>query len=231
MAKTELPEELPGNSYAKRTAPLRERKRNKTEEVEIIEPKRTRKPMRAQAIRKKKSFTQSIAETLVGGDSQNVGSYILQDVLIPAAKSTIQEMITSGIEMLLFPGGARGSSRSRDRDRGTSTVSYGNYYKSRTRDRDEERRPRTRRQVRDKFDLSDIYFRHGDEADEVLNSLIDTLRDFDVVSVADFFDTAGISGATWAHHKYGWTDLDDAFCTHTRNGWTIVLPEPEELDE
>lgn len=233
MAKKTMPKEiivneesLPSNSNVKRTAPLREEHLAFNEEKTVANERRPRRSARNKAVIKKKSFTRSIAEALVGDTTENVGGYILHDVLIPAAKNTIQEMVQSGIEMLLF--GER-RSRSRDRDRGSTKISYGSYY----RDRDDNRRDRPHARSRDKFDLSEIYFRSGRDADDVLRNLCDALEEYEQVTVADYFDFAGIDGATWAHSKYGWdenNDLRDARCTHTRNGYQIMLPDPTPLD-
>lgn len=212
-------EDFPSNS---KVAPMRESRREIREEGALVEAPRRSRGVRRHAVVKKKTFTQSIASMLLGG-SEEVGSYLMRDVLIPAAKSTIQEMITSGIEMLLF--GEVTGRRTRDRDKGTK-VSYGSYFKGR-RDED-ERRPR--RSPRDKFDLNDIYFRNGDEADEVLSELCDRLEEYEEVTVADYFDAADLEGATWAHQKWGWRNLSKAYCTHTRQGWAIILPDPIELD-
>lgn len=66
---------------------------------------------------------------IFGDNTKSVGHYILWDVLIPASKNTITEMISNGIEMLLY-GEPRGNIR---RDRGRSYVSYTGYYKDRDR--------------------------------------------------------------------------------------------------
>lgn len=227
MAKIDIDEkEYPSNSKSDRSAPMREgRKRIKRELVE--EEKPLQRTISGKALRKKKTLSQSIAESFIGdGENPSVVQYILYEVLLPAAKTTIQDMVTGGIEMLLF-GETRGGSRSRGRDRDRSTVSYGSFYRGR--DRDEERRNRVR--ARDKFDLDEIYFKHGDDAAEVLEQMCEALEEYEAVTVADYFELAGIDGATWAHNKYGWTDLRRAKCTHTRHGYAIILPPPIELDD
>jgi hypothetical protein len=218
-------EDFPSNSKAPRVAPIRETRRIREEGANIEEKPALRRSIAGRAVRVKKTFTQSVAESLVGDTSKNVGLYIMNDVLIPAAKNLIQEMVTSGIEMMLF-GETSGRSRNRDRDRGKSTISYGSFYKDR-----DDRRERKQAIVRgDKFDLDEIYFRNGDEADQVLRDLCDLLEQYEQVTVSDYFDLAGIEGATWAHTKYGWEDLRRARCTHTRHGYAIILPDPIELD-
>src|SRR6185369_4585344 len=142
-------EDFPSNSKTARVAPMRETRRIREEGANIEEKPALRRSIAGRAVRVKKTFTQSVAESLVGDTSKNVGLYIMNDVLIPAAKNLIQEMVTSGIEMMLF-GETSGRGRNRDRgDRGKSTISYGSFYKDR-----DDRRERKQAIVRgDKFDL------------------------------------------------------------------------------
>jgi len=226
MPKQDLEEEFPGNPKSASVAPVRRRKASQIKvQEEVVE---TKKPL-AHGIRKKRSFTESVARTFLGEETKSVGKYILFDVLIPAAKNTIQEMISQGLEMLLF-GETRGTSRSRGRDKDRTTISYNSIY--RNRDRDENPYdPRSKSsRSRGRFDLDDIVFRHGDEAAEVLDGLCDMLEQYDQVTVADFYELAGVDGGSWTDQKWGWTNLSKAFCTHTRGGYTVVLPEPVALD-
>ncbi len=222
MAKIVLDEnEFPSNptKKSKKVAPIRE--------VEIIEEgaliEEPKKAIRGRVLRKKKSITRSIADAFVSEDGTSVLQYVVSDVLIPAAKSMIQDMVTQGIEMFLF--GEGGGSRRPSRDK--SIVSYNKKYHG----RDDDRRP-VRTSRRDKFDLSDIYFRSASDATDVLEALCEQLEEYDQVSVATYFDLAGIEGATHAHYKWGWEDreLRRARCIHTRSGWAISLPDPIELD-
>jgi hypothetical protein len=197
------------------------------EDVVEEEPKKVRRVVRGEVIRKKRTLIQSIAEAIVGDGSRDVVGYILNEVLLPAAKSTIQDMVTSGIEMFLY-GESKGPSRGR-RDKDRSVVSYNSYYKNRDRDDDRREHRRAAKYV-DRFNLNEIYFKEHGDAEGVLEELCDRLEEYDEVTVADFFELANIDGATWVHHKYGWTDLKRAYNTHTRHGWAIVLPDPEELE-
>lgn len=219
-------ERFPSNSKSKRVVPIREVVENELEDTRPVsaEESRGRRRVRAKAIRQKRTFAQTIAEMFVG-EGRSIGDYILRDVLVPAAKSTINDMITTGIEMLLYGDGGKPSSRSRDK-RGT-TVSYGSYYKSR-----DEREERHSRSVvrRGRFNLDEILFRDHNEAEDVLDGLCEALEEYDQVTVAEYFELAGIDGATWVHDKWGWTNLKKAYLTHTRGGYAIVLPEPVELD-
>jgi len=230
---TKINADLPGNSKAsRRAAPVRgktARPRKSPEKTIISETVRTRPVSRASGIVRKPTFIQSIAKSFVGEGVQSVGAYILYDVLIPAAKTTIQDMIISGIDMLLY-GEVRSGSKSRSRGDSHGQVSYGNFYK-RGGGRPEPKyaHPKTIA-MGNRFELDEIYFRYGNEASDVLESMMELLEQYDEVTVTDYYDLAGVDGATWAHNKYGWKDLTKSFCTHTRNGYAIVLPEPMELD-
>jgi hypothetical protein len=227
MAKKKLPhlvniedEQFPSNSKAsQQVAPIRQEVLADMQDREEVEQEKVIN--RPKAIRRRKSITRSIKQTFFSEDTKNVFQYVVMEVLVPAAKSMIQDMVTQGIEMFLF--GEGGSSRKR-RDRGEkSMVSYSKMY-----DRGEDRRYATSRH--DRFGLEDIFFADGEEASDVLRDMCDTLEKYDQLSVADYFDMAGIDGATHAHAKWGWTSLKRAKCTHTRNGWAIILPNPEELE-
>ena len=76
---------------------------------------------------------------IFGENMNSVGGYIIWEVLIPAAKAAINDMVANGIEMLLYGDTARKSSSNRRIKRvGTgSIVSYNSIYDS------EERNPRT----------------------------------------------------------------------------------------
>ena len=60
---------------------------------------------------RKKTFL----DTMLNGTLKVVGSYILFDILIPAAKNTLSDIINNGSDMVLF---GEPKSRKRDRDRG-----------------------------------------------------------------------------------------------------------------
>lgn len=184
------------------------------------------KELGVQAVRKQVPLTRRIARSLLNDESRSIGSYILYDILIPAAKSMITESIQSGIEMLIY--GETGYRRHPSYSRGAPTVSYGSFYQRNDR-RDE--RP-VKRFSHGRFNLDEIIFKNGSDCADVLAALCDHIEEYEQVSVAEYYDYAGVEGVTWTDHKWGWTgsDLSNAYCTHTRGGYVIVLPEPKELE-
>jgi len=205
-------DEFPSNSNRKKelTAPIKEK--NITPVVS------------GKVIKKQRSFEQKLSETFFGDDARSVGDYILHDVLIPAMKSTLSDMVGGGIEMLLF-GERKSSSRSRlfrDRDR-----SYVPYNKLSRRDDLEDRRYMSR-SARSRHDFDDIILETRGEAEDVLSHLVDLIEDYGVASVGDYYDLLGIESA-FTDNKYGWINVADGYIDRTRDGYCIRLPRPREI--
>lgn len=62
------------------------------------------------------------------------------------------------------------------------------------------------------------------EAETVLNSMKDIIKQYGFVSIADLYDESGLVGKDYTFNKYGWTNLDDAMIIHTTAGYTLSLP-------
>ena len=188
-------------------------------------PKNISPVITGKVIRQQKSFGQKLSETFFGDDTRSVGDYILHDVLIPAMKSTLSDMVGGGIEMLLF--GERKSSGGsrifRDRDR-----SYVPYNRMGRRDDSIYERRSMSRTARTRFDFDDITLETRGEAEDVLSHLADLIQDYDVASVGDYYDLLGIE-SNFTDNKYGWTNIADGYIERVRNGYSIRLPRPREI--
>lgn len=211
--------DFPSNSHKAREA--------KTE-LKKEEDKKIKKTFKGKVTIRKKSWHKRIMQSFVGEDVDNVWGYVLHDVLIPAAKSTVTDMVQGGIEMLIY--GERRSSRSSSKRDGRSHVNY-NSISNRDRDRDGERDRREQSsRNRGRHDFDDITFETRAEAEEVRNDLVDLIIDYNQATVADFYELVDITGS-FTDNKYGWTDLRDASITRARGGgYQINLPKTKLLD-
>lgn len=189
----------------------------------IDQPKTIQKVVTGKVTRRKKSFIDNFAETFFGGDSKTVATYVLWDVLIPAVKNTITEMVKTGVEMLLF-GDSTPSDRLR-RDRGRTIVNYGGFSRPSFERRGVQEPLRNR--ARHKFD--DIVIETRGEAEEVLSSLVDQIETYDVATVADFYDLVGIT-SDFTDHKWGWDNLSTAVIERVRDGYILVMPRTIPLE-
>jgi len=197
------------------------------EESKELTERRVQKVVSGTVMKKKKNWFESFIGVFVGEDAQSVGAYILEDILIPAVKDTISDMVSKGVEMMLF--GDSRSSRSSERDR-RPIVSYNNYTNySRRGDggRERGRAPSFRNRQRQKFD--DILFESRDDAEEVRESLQENIVKYGEVSVATLYELVGLTG-DFQDNKFGWSDLYGTRVERTRQGYILRLPDVEDLD-
>lgn len=170
----------------------------------------------------KGSTAKKIGESFVSEDASTVKEYLIFDVLIPAAKETLSNVVKTAVDMFLF-GGTRGSNIERSRNSSTYRP-YNSMY-------DEKRgyssRPSRRNSVPG-YELVGFTMTRED-AENVLDSMMDILRQYEVVSVADVYDLVGIE-SNYTDNNYGWTRLGSARVVRTRNGWELDLPRPRPID-
>ena len=192
---------------------------HRSKEVEKQEIAEKKVEQIAKGKTKKKSEVKKLADVFVAEDVTSVKDYIIMDVLIPAAKKAISDIITNGIDMLLY-----GETKSKNKGR-DSRVSYTKYYSDR--DRDYERPGRAR--GRYGYDYDDIILDTRREAEEVLDRMDDLIDSYGMVSVADLYDLVGIQGK-YTDNKYGWTNLRSADVQRVRDGYLLKLPKALPFD-
>lgn len=196
------------NSYR-----YKEEQKNKAQTQE----KRVEKPVvTGKVVAKKKSVLSKFTEEFISEDAKNVKSYVFGEVLIPAIKKAISDIVTDGIDMILY-GGSRG-----DRKRSTADrVSYRNYYDNRARD--------TRPVTATRYTTDDIILATRSEAEDVLDRMYELLDTYKIVRVADLYDLVGITGS-YTDNNYGWTSLRGADIVRVRDGYIIKMPRAMPID-
>ena len=194
--------------------------RFKEDSKESAEEKKIEKVVRGTAKVKQKSELRKFTDVFISDDASNVKSYILSDVLVPAVKKLVSDIVKDGIEMILYGGtGRSGSSRS-------SNVSYISY--DRFSDRRDGRGPNNIR-VRDRFDYGDIIFENRGEAEAVRDQMDDVIARYGFVTVADMYDMADLT-APYTANKYGWSNIRNAEVVRVRDGYVLKLPKVSPRD-
>ena len=164
---------------------------------------------------KKKSELSKFAGSIISEEANNVGSYIIGEVLIPTICKTIVDIISDSVNMIFL--GKTGSRRNDSRSTNTHYVSYRSYSDS----RDDRRYDNSRSLAGYSYD--DIVLGSRAEAEEVLLAMGDLLDTYNVVRVADLYDLVGVTGR-YTDNDYGWTNLRDADVKRVSDGWLLKLP-------
>lgn len=185
---------------------------------DIVEVPKKKVEKVAKGKTKKKSEIAKFADVFLQEDIESVKSYILSDVVIPALKKAISDVVTNGIDMLLY--GEGGSSK---KTTPASKVSYRSYY-----ERPNERYSKPQSSGK-RYNYDDVVLESRGEAEEVLSRMEDLIATYNVVSVADFYDLVDVS-CHYTDNNYGWTDIRSASIQRTRDGYIIRLPRPMPID-
>lgn len=181
---------------------------------ELKERKRVDKVITGEARPVKKSLLKKIFQTFVNEDIDNIGAYILYDVLIPMTKNAFLDVIND-----ILGGKPRGRSSS---SRGREWVSYGGYYDDRSKRSQKESR-------RTPFSYSEYVYDTREEAIEVLERMNDQLATYDIVTVGDFYDFSGVIPKP-VDFKYGWTNISKAKVVPYDGGYMIRMPKAMPID-
>lgn len=212
-----MPDEIqnyPGNSHRIRSGST-EKKAEKKPPIEKI--------VSGEAVERKRSLSKRVAETFTGDDVQSVGSFVLFEVALPTVKTLISDVVSQGIERLLFGGApARSSGGTR------SHTSYNRMYGGGSSIRKDEPRSISR-QARATHDFREVVLPSRGDAEAVIDQLTALIDQYDVATVSDMYQLVGISG-TFTEEKWGWTDLRAASVRRIRDGYLLDLPRPMALD-
>lgn len=192
---------------------------NRFKEEQKNKDKKIEKVVTGNVITKKKSKARKFTEELVSEDAKNVKSYVLGEVLIPAVKKLISDIVTDGIDIILYGQSKKGSKRST-----ADRVSYRNYY-------DEPRNSsRNNRPVlASGYSYDDIILESRGEAQDVLTRMDELVDTYGVVRVADLYDLVGKTG-DYTDNKYGWTNIRNAEIVRVREGYWIKMPRAMPID-
>lgn len=172
-------------------------------------------------VSRRRSLGRKIIDVLFNGDIQDVKSYVVNDVFIPAVKETIFEMVNKGLDMVLFGG----SSRSTTRQNNQTYISYNNYSKRTA----PETRQRSVRRVEERSDEEELIFRERGPAELVLEKIFAIFEEYHIVTKADLNDILNRSG-NFTDNNWGWTDLNGASVERVRGGYLLNLPKMKHLD-
>lgn len=191
--------------------------RYKAEQKTNERDKKVEKVVTGKVITKKKSGLRKFADEFISEDAKNVKTYVLGEVLIPAIKKAVLDIVTDGINMILYGDAGRGGKRyTADK---VSYRSYSDY--SRPRD--------TRSTTSARYSYDDIILSTRGEAEDVLARMDELMDMYGLVRVADLYDLVGITGE-YTDNRYGWTSIRTAEIVRVREGYAIKMPRAIPID-
>jgi hypothetical protein len=183
------------------------------------ERKKVEKVIKGTAKTRKKSEIRKLTDVLVAEDVGIVKTRLVADLLIPAIKNTILDLIVEGATMIL-----KGESRRSSEQR--SGVGYVSYRRYGDRDHDDRRESG----IRSGYSHDDIVLDYRDEAEEVLARMDELIETYGFVTVADMYDLVGKT-CHYTDNKYGWTNLRSAEPVRVLGGgYRLKLPRAFPID-
>lgn len=212
-----------GNSNkAKQSEPTEEKPKKVVTKVtvgEVIIPKKSV----GKKFREVFGFKAIFGET----DTRSVAEYVIVDVMIPAARNLVFDVLSEGLKRKMYGDSA---SRRYIPGSGSRVTSYTPY------NRPVERRysplsnsaPSRSIPVVSKHEHENFVLSSRQEAELVLERMNDIIDSYEVVSVADLNELVGLP-TSHVDNKWGWTFLGDVDIRQVREGYLINFPLPEPI--
>lgn len=163
-------------------------------------------------------FFKRMMDTFIVGDIDNLGGYILMNVVIPTVKNAVEDAF-----LTIW----RGESGRRRSGSNASYIPYGSGSRSNREDL------RAQRQAQSRPNPEDTTFDTRGDAMEVLERMEEHLERYKrPVTIGDFYDFAGVTDQNWANNNYyGWNDLEKADVFPAGGGrFYIKFPKPMPID-
>ena len=191
---------------------------NKSKE-EPVKPK-VDKVVSGKVEKRKPSFIQKAAGVIFSDiNEEDLKSEIIFDYLVPTIKDTIVDMSKMLLDAVFYGTTTHKKSSSGNRP---YKVSYSDYY-------DRGGKPTATNTKSSSYHFDEVTLDSRADAEQVLDNLIDLIREYGSASVGDFCDLVGVD-SNFTDYKYGWNDLTRTTISRTRNGYIIDFPKPGKLD-
>ena len=164
--------------------------------IKETEEKKIEKVVSGTVVKRRRSLFKRFSDIFFSEDVGDVKTYLIYDVLVPAIKENIADLINSAVGMIFFGEATR---RSRKPVNGTGAkINYGGYFAGDSR---RDRMP-TYAKSRIAHNFDDVIFETRAEAELVLDGMLEILNsEYKQVTVSDFYDLAGMS-TSFTDNKY-----------------------------
>ena len=164
----------------------------------------------------KKSGLRKVKDNMISADANSVKSYIVMDVLLPAAKKAVYDIVVNGINMFLYGEAASTNIKNSSSSGLSARIAYNECYN----------KPTGGMQSRRWYDFDSIQYDLPTDANFVIERMNEIVSAYGIVSVADLYDLSGLS-CDWTAQNYGWTSVASAQVVPIpgTGKYTIKLPK------
>lgn len=170
----------------------------------------------------KRGLGSKIKDLFIAADFRSVGSFVIMDVLIPAARNMIVDTAEQGIRRMMYGETTR-------RAPGTGITSRFSYQTPVQRDwRDPRTRPPQGQRI-PRANRNDFLLQTKEDADLVVDEMYNILNVYEMVTLYQLKELLGLPGSH-TDNKWGWFDLRGTSIRQVRDGWLIDLPPEEAID-
>lgn len=175
-----------------------------------------------------KSGLQKIKGSFLSEDMSKVKSFVLTDVILPTLKKGLSDVITKGLDMILYGGdggGARGGGASSSY--GYNQVPYRDYSRdySQSYGRDYNKPVTSLQPI---FDGVELLSRV--DANKLLRQMDVHIRKYGSISAHELYTMVGIPAA-YPDYSYGWGTIVGASISPCPGGFRVNLPRPIQLSK
>lgn len=185
------------------------------------------KPAGVKTMVKEKPMRRRVAEAFISNERGNIKDHVIFDVVIPAIKNALSDTVSDAINLLLFGERKRGSKSS-------SRTPYGSFWASSVSEDRERSRINESSSKSSMGRYLDACWESKEDANEVLNCMMEIMENYRKVTVADFYgliDDPKNFPIESVHNKWGWKSLAAVSVVKTSNGYYgLSLPRPTHLD-
>jgi hypothetical protein len=171
----------------------------------------------------KQNEARKLADIFISEDIANVKNYIFMDVIVPAVKKAIYDVVTNGIDMFLYGGTGKGKSGSSG-----GKVNYRTYYDQKN-NSSVSYRGSENTSNRNGFEYDDILFSTRLEAEAAKQQMQDIIGRYGIVTVSDLYEMVN-ENSPYTAQKYGWMDVSGAETIRVRDGYKLKLPRAVPID-
>lgn len=202
---------------------------NKSKQPEASEAPRIAGPViSGTAVERKEPLSRKFLSAYAGDSAQSVGQYLLLEVVVPSSKNLIADIVTQGINRMLY-GTSRPSGVNNISSVGGRT-SYGKFFNGGGGGQpvQNNQQPPISQQARANHMFNEIVLQTRADAELVLDSLRELIDQYGNAKVVDLYSAVNIS-SDFTDQKYGWKSLSRAGIIQIREGYLLDLPKPEVL--